>query len=63
MDDEKESHEAAETKLFMDMQMLNLVKGKERSEEEWAKLFLAAGFSNYKVARLLGLRSIIEVFP
>ncbi|KAK8986965.1 hypothetical protein V6N11_055282 [Hibiscus sabdariffa] len=40
-----------------------LKTGRERREEEWAKLFFAAGFSNYKITPILGLRSLIEVFP
>nr|Q6VMW0.1 RecName: Full=8-hydroxyquercetin 8-O-methyltransferase; AltName: Full=7,8,4'-trihydroxy-flavone 8-O-methyltransferase; AltName: Full=8-hydroxy-flavone 8-O-methyltransferase; AltName: Full=Flavonoid 8-O-methyltransferase [Mentha x piperita]AAR09600.1 flavonoid 8-O-methyltransferase [Mentha x piperita] len=63
MEDEKETHEATETKLFFDMQMLAIITGKERSEKEWGKLFFDAGFTNYKITRVLGLRSVIEVFP
>ncbi|KAL1562762.1 Xanthohumol 4-O-methyltransferase [Salvia divinorum] len=63
MEDEKETYEETETKLFFDMQMLATTTGKERSEKEWAKIFSAAGFGNYKITRLLGLRSVIEVFP
>ncbi|KAK6120694.1 hypothetical protein DH2020_045557 [Rehmannia glutinosa] len=63
VDDKKEEHEATETKLFWDMLMMVDVKGKERTEKEWAKLFVAAGFTSYKITRVLGLRSVIEVFP
>lgn len=63
MEDEEETDEATETKLFFDMQMLAIITGKERSEKEWAKLFFDAGFQNYKITRVLGLRSVIEVFP
>ncbi|KAK6142622.1 hypothetical protein DH2020_022970 [Rehmannia glutinosa] len=63
VDDKKEDHEATETKLFFDMLMMVDVKGKERTEKEWAKLFFAAGFTSYKITRVLGLRSVIEVFP
>ncbi|CBI21918.3 unnamed protein product, partial [Vitis vinifera] len=37
--------------------------GKERNEKEWEKLFLAAGFTHYKITPALGLRSLIEVYP
>ncbi|KAI3465690.1 hypothetical protein Pfo_022353 [Paulownia fortunei] len=63
VDDHKEDHEATETKLFFDMLMMIEVTGKERTEEEWAKLFFAAGFTSYKITPLLGLRSVIEIFP
>ncbi|KAK1425405.1 hypothetical protein QVD17_20757 [Tagetes erecta] len=52
-----------ETQLFFDMLMMTVVTGKERSEEEWAKLFVNAGFSDYKITPMLGLRSLIEVYP
>ncbi|XP_076932835.1 trans-resveratrol di-O-methyltransferase-like [Bidens hawaiensis] len=52
-----------ETQLFFDMLMMTLVTGRERNEEEWAKLFLDAGFTGYKITPILGLRSLIEVYP
>lgn len=52
-----------ETQLFFDMLMMILLTGKERNEKEWAKLFTDAGFSNYKINPVLGLRSLIEVYP
>ncbi|MBA0876539.1 hypothetical protein Goshw_008066 [Gossypium schwendimanii] len=58
-----EAFNSTETQLFFDMLMMVLVTGKERQEEEWAKLFFAAGFSNYKITPILGLRSLIQVFP
>ncbi|KAI3465691.1 hypothetical protein Pfo_022354 [Paulownia fortunei] len=63
VDDHKEDHEATETQLFFDMLMMIEVTGKERTEKEWAKLFFAAGFTSYKITPMLGLRSVIEVFP
>ncbi|KAI3465785.1 hypothetical protein Pfo_022448 [Paulownia fortunei] len=63
VDDEKEDHEATETQLFLDMLMMVDATGKERTEKEWAKLFFAAGFTSYKITPVLGLRSVIEVFP
>lgn len=57
------SHEYVETQLFFDMLMMVLLCGKERDEKEWAKLFSDAGFSDYKITPILGLRAIIEVYP
>ncbi|KAG2712487.1 hypothetical protein I3843_04G119600 [Carya illinoinensis] len=59
-EDDKES---IETQLFFDMLMMVLVTGKERNEKEWAKVFFDAGFSEYKITHILGLRSLIEVYP
>ncbi|GMI70067.1 N-acetylserotonin O-methyltransferase [Hibiscus trionum] len=66
MDDEKvneENSKTFETQLFMDMLMMAAVTGRQRREEEWGKLFCAAGFSGYKMFPILGLRSLIEVYP
>ncbi|XP_060670024.1 trans-resveratrol di-O-methyltransferase-like [Ziziphus jujuba] len=62
IDDPKTDKELSETQLCFDMFMLT-GGGKERSQMEWEKLFLAAGFSDYKITPLLGVRSLIEVFP
>ncbi|KAH6795510.1 hypothetical protein C2S51_036496 [Perilla frutescens var. frutescens] len=59
----QEHHEATETQLFFDMTLMADLSGKERTEKEWAKLFAAAGFNNYKINPVLGLTSVIEVFP
>ncbi|KAK8992016.1 hypothetical protein V6N11_044908 [Hibiscus sabdariffa] len=66
MDKEKvneENSKSLETQLLFDMLMMVLQTGRERREEEWAKLFFAAGFSDYKIIPILGLRSLIEVYP
>ena len=63
IDEKKDEHEITGTKLFFDMLMMVVVIGRERHEKEWEKLFLEAGFSHYKIKSLLGLRSLIEVYP
>ncbi|KAK4589810.1 hypothetical protein RGQ29_020409 [Quercus rubra] len=63
IDEKKDEHEITGTKLFFDMLMMVVVIGRERHEKEWEKLFLEAGFSHYKIKPLLGLRSLIEVYP
>lgn len=59
----EEEKNLLETQLFFDMLMMTVVKGRERTEEEWAKLFADAGFSKYKITPILRLRSLIEVYP
>ncbi|PIN02439.1 Hydroxyindole-O-methyltransferase [Handroanthus impetiginosus] len=54
---------AVENQLLIDMMLMTLLNGKERSEKEWAKLFLDAGFSSYKITPAIGLRSVIELYP
>ena len=51
--------------ILFDMEMMSLTDGgKERTEEEWKKIFLNAGFgSDYKVLPVLGPRSVIEIYP
>ncbi|KAJ4841477.1 putative O-methyltransferase 3, partial [Turnera subulata] len=63
MENKKGDDESNETQLFWDMLMMIVLTGQERNEKEWAKLFTDAGFSNYKITPILGLRSIIEVYP
>ncbi|XP_043690339.1 trans-resveratrol di-O-methyltransferase-like [Telopea speciosissima] len=63
VEDRKVDHKSTETQLFFDMLMMTLVTGKERTEKEWEKLFLESGFTHYKITPLLGLRSLIEVYP
>ncbi|GJV58799.1 trans-resveratrol di-O-methyltransferase-like protein [Tanacetum coccineum] len=60
---EERGDKKLETQLFYDMFMLTLVTGKQRSEKEWAKLFIDSDFSEYKITPALGLRSVIEVYP
>ncbi|KAJ6297401.1 hypothetical protein OIU78_023027 [Salix suchowensis] len=52
---------STKTQLFFDMLMMILVTGKQRNKNEWSKLFCDAGFSNFKIIPVLGLRSLIEV--
>ncbi|KAI3818406.1 hypothetical protein L1987_12212 [Smallanthus sonchifolius] len=56
-------NELLETQILFDMLMMNCLTGRERSEKEWSELFLDAGFSDYKITPILGLRSLIEVYP
>ena len=61
-----ESHmkddESVETQFVVDMQMLMCHAAKERTEKEWAKLFRDAGFSDYKILPVFGVRCLIEVY-
>ncbi|XP_068662715.1 trans-resveratrol di-O-methyltransferase-like [Aristolochia californica] len=59
----KGDHKFTETQFFFDLMMCAHVNGKERGEDEWKKLFENAGFSHCKITPILGLRSVIEVFP
>jgi hypothetical protein len=51
-----------EMQLLFDVFMM-YTDGIEREEHEWKKIFLEAGFSDYKIILVLGVRSIIEVYP
>uniref|UniRef100_A0A0E0QVR2 acetylserotonin O-methyltransferase n=1 Tax=Oryza rufipogon TaxID=4529 RepID=A0A0E0QVR2_ORYRU len=51
-----------EMQILFDVFMM-YVDGIEREEHEWKKIFLEAGFSDYKITPVLGARSIIEVYP
>ena len=55
--------ECTETQLFFDMMMMLMLGGKERDEKQWAQLIKEAGFSGYKIFPILGLRSLVEIYP
>lgn len=57
------TNDSIETQLFFDMMVMLMVGGKERNEKEWAHLIKEAGFSGYKIFPILGLRSLIEIYP
>ncbi|TYK21633.1 trans-resveratrol di-O-methyltransferase-like [Cucumis melo var. makuwa] len=52
-----------ETQLLFDMLMMTLAGGKEREEEKWAELIKEAGFRSYKIFPIMGVRSLIEIYP
>ncbi|KAI3839612.1 hypothetical protein MKW92_041404 [Papaver armeniacum] len=67
IEEDKKKQEAddsiTETQLLFDIMMMAVVNGKERTEKEWEKLFTDSGFTDYKITRVQGFRSFIEVFP
>ncbi|CAM0958634.1 unnamed protein product [Alopecurus aequalis] len=50
-----------ETQVLFDIVMMG-VEGVERDEHQWKKIFVEAGFGDYKITPV-GHRSIIEVYP
>ncbi|CAN6305315.1 unnamed protein product, partial [Urochloa humidicola] len=59
---DKKQH-AVETQVLFDLVIMMTITGAERDELEWKKIILEAGFSNYKITAVLGVKSIIEVYP
>ncbi|XP_025824903.1 5-pentadecatrienyl resorcinol O-methyltransferase-like [Panicum hallii] len=51
-----------ETQVLYDLLIMG-INGVERDEQEWKKIFLEAGFKDYKIMPILGVRSIIELYP
>uniref|UniRef100_A0A804Q141 O-methyltransferase ZRP4 n=1 Tax=Zea mays TaxID=4577 RepID=A0A804Q141_MAIZE len=51
-----------ETQVLFDL-FIMAINGAERDEEEWKKIIFEAGFSSYNIIPVLGVRSIIEVYP
>ncbi|XXG71756.1 hypothetical protein AAC387_Pa07g1010 [Persea americana] len=59
-------HKPMETQLYFDVLMLVNTKGREREEHEWRKIFMDAGFDDYKISPVLGLRhlnSLVTIKP
>ncbi|KAJ0683032.1 putative trans-resveratrol di-O-methyltransferase [Helianthus annuus] len=61
--DEELGNKTLETQLFYDMFEFMTAKGRQRSEKDWAKFFHDACFSGYKIYPVLGISSVIEVYP
>ncbi|CAL4902257.1 unnamed protein product [Urochloa decumbens] len=51
-----------ETQVLFDL-FIMFVNGIERNEQGWKKIIFDAGFSDYKIIPVLGVRSIVEVYP
>ncbi|WVZ53502.1 hypothetical protein U9M48_004433 [Paspalum notatum var. saurae] len=54
-----QDHAILETQVLFDVYMMRY-GGAQREEHEWRKIFLEAGFSDYKITPILGFQSIIE---
>lgn len=51
-----------ETQALYDFHMMH-IDGVERDERGWEKIILEAGFGAYKVVSVVGIHSVIEVYP
>lgn len=61
--DPKSSHPLIHTRMSMDLDMLVMTGGKERTEEEWKTLIQSAGYRGYKIKHISAAQSVIEAFP
>ncbi|KAF8706444.1 hypothetical protein HU200_030715 [Digitaria exilis] len=52
-----------EAQVSLDLLMMAVTSGKERDEDEWRKIFMDAGFRRYEARPLLGILSIIDLYP
>ncbi|EES07738.1 hypothetical protein BDA96_04G365500 [Sorghum bicolor] len=59
---ESSDNRHVETQVLFDLLVMT-IDGAERDEQEWKKIFLEAGFEDYKIIPVLGVRSIIELYP
>lgn len=53
----------SQIQAFLDLQMLSLVNGKERSENQWRPILEQSGFKLERIIRTRGELAIIEVTP
>jgi len=51
-----------ETQVMFDMYIMT-VNGAERDEQKWKKIFIEAGFKDYKIITVVGALSVMEVYP
>uniref|UniRef100_A0ACD5Z9L5 Uncharacterized protein n=1 Tax=Avena sativa TaxID=4498 RepID=A0ACD5Z9L5_AVESA len=57
------SKDMLQVQLQLDLLMMAMTAGKERDEQQWRKIFMDAGFSNYKTRSLMGFTSITQLYP
>ncbi|TKY50287.1 Isoflavone 7-O-methyltransferase [Spatholobus suberectus] len=63
INEKQDEHKMTEMKLLFDIVMMTYHNGKERSEKDWKRLFVEAGFKSYKLFPAFGFRSLIELYP
>lgn len=51
-----------ETHVLYDLFMM-FINGVERDEKDWKMIFFKAGFKDYKIIPVLGVESVIELYP
>ncbi|XP_028766544.1 isoflavone-7-O-methyltransferase 9-like [Neltuma alba] len=61
--EKEDDNDMAQVKLLFDILMMSTLNGKERTEKEWNKLLVSAGFKHHKITPLFSFRSIIEAYP
>ncbi|XLR21021.1 isoflavone 7-O-methyltransferase isoform X1 [Arachis hypogaea] len=62
INEEQDEPEITRLKFLMNINM-QIMHGKERSEEEWKNIFHEAGLYDYKIFSFTGYLSLIEVYP
>ncbi|OEL16170.1 hypothetical protein BAE44_0022812 [Dichanthelium oligosanthes] len=55
-------HKHVEAQVLFDV-FIMFVNGIKRNEHEFKKIIIEAGFSDYKIIPVPGVRSIIKVYP
>ena len=64
IDEKEEISKYSDARLMMDMIMMaHTIKGKERTNEEWANVLQKAGFSYYTITPTSTIQSVIQAFP
>ncbi|XP_066328926.1 5-pentadecatrienyl resorcinol O-methyltransferase-like [Miscanthus floridulus] len=61
--DDKSNIKRLETQVMFDLFVMMGNNGVERDEQEWKKIFIDAGFKDYKIIPIAGTHSVIEVYP
>ncbi|OIT22906.1 PREDICTED: trans-resveratrol di-O-methyltransferase-like [Nicotiana attenuata] len=57
------TNEFVRAQHYMDLLMMVCYAAKQRTKMEWERLFIDAGFNEYKITPTLGTRSLIEIYP
>ena len=62
MDGKTDEHELLEAKLSFDLLTMACQTGKWRSQKDWEKIFLEAGFTRCKVTPIFGLKHFLHMY-
>ncbi|XP_038888743.1 acetylserotonin O-methyltransferase-like [Benincasa hispida] len=64
IDENEKISQLSDIRLMMDMIMMaHTIKGKERTNVEWANVLQKAGFSHYTITPTTSIQSVIQAFP
>ncbi|KAK9131018.1 hypothetical protein Sjap_011505 [Stephania japonica] len=63
IDQDEEDYDVTHIRLSLDVDMMGMSGGRERTKEEWRVLMKMAGFSHYDIIPIFAMQSVIVAYP